>query len=176
LPLGAITAVGVAALAVSAIGSAHAVRIQRARVDYAVDGDTLRVRQASGKLAYLRLIGIDTPEDVKPHYPLECGSRAAAASMRRLAPEGASVLLEGDSTAPSTDRYGRILAHAFVDGRQLEVAQLRRGWAYVYTYEGQHFDGLAHFEHLQQAARHDGRGIWSDCAGDFHSAEPGVQN
>ncbi len=157
-------------------GSAHALSDRRATVAYAVDGDTLRIRTPSGTLDYVRLIGIDTPEDVKPGYPVECGSRAAAASLRQLAPEGAAVTLRGDSIASPVDRYGRTLAHAFVDGRQLEIAQLRRGWAYVYRYEDQRFDGLARFNRVQRLAREHGRGAWSSCGGDFHSAERGVQN
>jgi endonuclease YncB( thermonuclease family) len=54
------------------------------QVDYAVDGDTLRVEFAGGELVYVRLVGIDTPEDVRPGMPVECGSNAAAASMRGL--------------------------------------------------------------------------------------------
>ena len=56
-------------------------------------------RLPSGDLAYVRLVGIDTPEDVRPGYPTECGARAAAASMERLAPEGAAVTLRPDSVA-----------------------------------------------------------------------------
>jgi micrococcal nuclease len=141
----------------------------RAVVAYAVDGDTLRVRLTSGRLAYVRLVGIDTPEDVKPGAPVECGPKAAAASMRALAKEGASVILRSDSVAGSEDRYGRLLAHAFVGGRQLEVAQLRRGWAEVYRFEGQRFDGLSRFERAEDCARRASRGVWSACGGDFHS-------
>lgn len=147
----------------------------RAQIAYAVDGDTLRVRLASRELAYVRLVGIDTPEDVRPGYPTECGARAAAASMERLAAEGAVVTLRPDSVAGATDRYGRILAHAFIAGRQLEIAQLRRGLAYAYRYEGQRFDGLPRFEAAERSARRAGRGSWSRCGGDFHSAENGVQ-
>jgi micrococcal nuclease len=172
----ALATAGIAALTISPAVSAHRGATQRATIDYAVDGDTLRVRLSSGSLAYVRLIGIDSPEDVKPGYPVECGARAASASMRRLAPEGATVELRSDSVASHYDRYGRILAHAFIDGRQLELAQLRRGWAYVYIYEGQHFDGLTHFEGVQSAARRADRGSWKLCGGDFHSAEPGIQN
>jgi micrococcal nuclease len=147
----------------------------RARVAYAVDGDTLRVRLPSGELTYVRLVGIDTPEDVRPGYPIECGARAATASMHRLAPEGARVTLRRDSVAGVEDRYGRLLAHAFVAGRQLEIAQLRRGLAYVYRYEDQRFDGLSRFEAAQRQARQSERGVWGLCEGDFHSAEPGIQ-
>jgi micrococcal nuclease len=145
-------------------------------IDYAVDGDTLRVRLASGELAYVRLVGIDTPEDVRPGYPTECGAKAASASMERLAPEGVEVTLRPDSVAGPEDRYGRILAHAFIGGRQLEIAQLRRGFAYVYRYDDQRFIGLPRFEAAQRSARRAGRGSWTRCHGDFHSAEPGIQD
>jgi micrococcal nuclease len=148
----------------------------RATIAYAVDGDTLRVRETSGRLDYVRLVGIDTPEDVKAGYPSECGSRAAAASMDHLAPEGVEVTLRYDSVADREDRYGRILAHAYIDGRQLELAQLRRGWAYVYRYVNQRFDGLPRFERAERRARRAGLGVWSRCHGDFHSVEPGLQS
>lgn len=140
------------------------------RIEYAVDGDTLRVRLDGGDLLYVRLIGIDTPEDVRPDTPVECGGRAAAASMDRLAPEGAAVRIRLDSVADEYDRYGRLLAHAFVEGRQLELAQLWRGWADVYRFEGQRFDGLARFRAAESAARRVGRGVWGLCGGDFHSS------
>jgi endonuclease YncB( thermonuclease family) len=141
-----------------------------ATVAYAVDGDTLRVELPSGELAYVRLVGIDTPEDVRPGYPTECGAKAAAASMEHLAPEGAAVTLRPDSVADPEDRYGRFLAHAFIGGRQLEVAQLRRGWAGVYRYDGQRFDGLPRFEAAERHARRAALGVWGRCNGDFHSA------
>jgi micrococcal nuclease len=173
-----LAAVVVCALCVARPPAAHGGSIAsfRATIAYAVDGDTLRVREADGSLDYVRLVGIDTPEDVKPGYPSECGSRAAAASMDRLAPEGAEVTLRYDSVADHEDVYGRILAHAFIGGRRLELVQLRRGWAYVYRYDDQHFDGLARFDTVQGQARSQDRGVWGSCGGDFHSAEPGLQN
>jgi micrococcal nuclease len=147
-----------------------------ATIAYAVDGDTLRVRESDGDLAYVRLVGIDTPEDVRPGYPTECGARAAAGSMESLAPEGAPVTLRYDSVADHLDVYGRTLAHAWVDGRRLELAQLRRGWAYVYRYDGRRFDGLARFEAAGRRSRMEARGVWGRCGGDFHSARPGIQD
>lgn len=147
-----------------------------ATIAYAVDGDTLRIREPGGELAYVRLVGIDTPEDVRPGSPTECGSTGAARSMDALAPEGAAVTLRYDSVADHEDRYGRILAHAWIGGRQLELAQLRRGWAYVYRYDEQRFDGLPRFEAAADSARSSARGVWGSCGGDFHSAEPGTQS
>lgn len=139
----------------------------RAEVAYVVDGDTLRVRLAGGELEYVRLVGIDTPEEGPPP---ECGAGGAGSSLATLAPEGAAVTLRSDSVADARDRYGRILAHAFVDGRQLELAQLWRGWAEVYRFEGQRFDGLARFERAEASASRADRGVWARCGGDFHSS------
>jgi micrococcal nuclease len=145
-----------------------------ATVAYAVDGDTLRVRGRSGDLEYVRLIGIDTPESVKEGTSVECGAEEASRSMERLAPEGAKVTLRFDGERQ--DGYGRTLAHAFIAGRQLELAQLRRGWAYVYRYHGRAFDGLSDFYAAMDRARSEGRGVWGRCDGDFHSARPGKQD
>lgn len=166
-------AAALVAVAVTTAGEAaarHGAGPRVGTVDYAVDGDTLRVELADGERVYVRLVGIDTPEDVKPGTPPECGSRAAAVSMRGLAPEGAEVLLRADSVADEYDRYGRLLAHAFIGGRQLELVQLRRGWAEVYRYDGQRFDGLARFDAAQAGARLADRGVWGRCHGDFHSS------
>lgn len=115
----------VAGRAAAPAGEGRAQVPRGATIAYAVDGDTLRVSIGSS-LEYVRLVGIDTPEDVRPGTDPECGSLEAAASMRRLAPEGARVQLRFDSVADRRDKYGRLLAHAFVAGRQLEIAQLRR--------------------------------------------------
>jgi len=171
LILGVAAALVVATPAAAGEAAAHHRAGARvATVDYAVDGDTLRVELAGGELVYVRLVGVDTPEDVKPGTPVECGSKAAAASMRGLAPEGAEVILRPDSVADEYDRYGRLLAHAFIGGRQLELVQLRRGWGEVYRYDDQHFDGLARFDAVQESARRTDRGVWGRCGGDFHSS------
>jgi micrococcal nuclease len=168
-----VLAIGCGACATSSPGSASVDRrpatLMSARIAYVVDGDTLRVR-LDGKLTYVRLVGIDTPEDLRPDTPVECGAEQAATSMRQLAPEGARVVLRTDSVADTHDRYGRLLAHAFIADRQLEVVQLRRGWAEVYRFDNQHFDGLSRFDQAMSSARRAERGVWSACAGDFHSS------
>ena len=55
-----------------------------ARVTRVVDGDTVIARFADRAESPVRLIGIDTPECVKPGTPVECGARAAAQTLRYL--------------------------------------------------------------------------------------------
>ncbi len=146
-----------------------------ARVVRDIDGDTLAAEFANGSQIDVRLIGIDTPEDVKPEYPVECGARSAARSMRSMA-SGRTVTLRTDPTQDRFDRYGRLLAYAYLRGRNLGRAEVRRGWAEVYVYGHRPFRLVRSFRRAARAARAEGRGVWGRCDGDFHSAEPGVQH
>lgn len=134
-----------------------------------VDGDTVVARFADGAEVDVRLIGIDTPEDVKPDYPVECGSRAAARSMRAMVAGRAAVLVT-DPTQDRFDRYGRLLAYVMVDGVDVGKRQIRRGWAMTYIYDDNPFRRYGTYASQQIKAKYEGRGVWGRCAGDFHSA------
>ncbi len=100
------------------------------RVVRAVDGDTLEVAVDGGATETVRLIGVDTPETVKPDTPVQCfGPQASRFEHRTV--EGRRVrLLTG---VEPRDFYGRLLAYVWVEGRPrepfLEVELLRRGLA-----------------------------------------------
>jgi endonuclease YncB( thermonuclease family) len=142
----------------------------RARAIEAVDGDTLKVKlRGSGSVLDVRLIGIDTPETRRPGIPIECGGPQASASMHRLA-DRRRVTLITDPSQDRIDRYGRLLAYAIRrDGFDLDLAQLRRGWAEVYVYEHNPFRRVRGYRRAQGAARRAGRGVWGLCGGDFHT-------
>jgi endonuclease YncB( thermonuclease family) len=74
-----------------------------------VDGDTVEAR-VEGEVEDVRLIGVDTPETVKPGEPVECfGPQASRFSHRTL--EGRRVrLIFGEERR---DVYGRLLAYAY---------------------------------------------------------------
>jgi endonuclease YncB( thermonuclease family) len=140
-----------------------------------VDGDTVYVRYANGAEGYVRLLGVDTPEDAKPNYPIECGARQAAASMKRMA-EGKQATLFTDPTQDRLDRYGRLLAYLNVGARDLDKAQIRNGWGYVYVYKHHPFGRIRGFRLAEKVAERERVGVWGRCHGDFHSAESGMQN
>ena len=146
-----------------------------ARVTRDIDGDTVAVVFANGAETDVRLIGIDTPEEFKPGYPVECGARAAARSMASMA-SGRQVTLVTDPSQDRFDRYGRLLAYVHRRKWDLNRAQVLRGWAEVYVYGGRPFREVRSFRAAARAARARGRGVWGGCHGDFHSAEPGVQH
>ncbi|HEY2056499.1 MAG TPA: thermonuclease family protein [Solirubrobacterales bacterium] len=133
------------------------------RVVRAVDGDTLEIAIDGGATETVRLIGVDTPETVKPDTPVQCfGPRASAFEHRTV--EGHRVrLLTG---VEPRDYYGRLLAYVWVEGRGrprfLEAELLRRGLARVLTFHPN--DRFAHgFEGIAQKAARRGKGLWNAC-------------
>lgn len=95
----------------------------RAPVSLVHDGDTLVL--ADGRR--LRLIGINTPELAREGRPAEPGAFAARDRLRRiLFTNGQRVQLRFDRER--NDRYGRLLAHAFLDdGRNIAELLLAEG-------------------------------------------------
>lgn len=125
-----------------------------------VDGDTVHVRLA-GRDETVRYIGMDTPETVKPHTPVQCFGEAASAANRRLV-SGAPVELRLD--AESRDRYGRLLAYVYRrrDGLFVNAALVRDGFATILTIPP-NVGHAAELSALQRRARSAHRGLWRAC-------------
>lgn len=139
------------------------------RIMRVVDGDTLKVRVADGRRRSVRLIGIDTPETVKPGTPVQCGGPEASAAMRvlaysRIRPRaiGRVATLIADPTQDRIDRYGRLLAYVESDGRDLGRSLVEQGWARVRVYAGP-FARLGDYRAQERRARGAGRGVWGRC-------------
>jgi micrococcal nuclease len=128
------------------------------RVIRAVDGDTI-LAAVGGKREYVRYIGVDTPETVKPGTPVQCFGPQAHRFNQRLV-EGRSVRLRFD--AERRDRYGRLLAYVY-RGRRLVNEELVRG-GYGRTLTIAPNDRFARrFARLEARAGRRGRGLWSAC-------------
>ncbi|HEY5816646.1 MAG TPA: thermonuclease family protein [Solirubrobacterales bacterium] len=129
-----------------------------AEVVRVVDGDTIEVR-IGGEVEDVRLIGVDTPETVKPGEPVQCfGPRASGFTHRRL--EGRRVRLVFG--VERRDVYGRLLAYLYLGDRFFNPVLLRRGLARTLTIPPN--DRFApRFERTELAAARDGRGLWDAC-------------
>lgn len=140
--------------------AAIATKVKVVRV---IDGDTLVVK-LSGKDVTVRILGIDTPETVKPGSPVACGGAEASARTKKLLPTGSYVTLIDDSSQPAVDRYGRRLAHVVMSDKQ-RVADvlLREGLAVRYRAATTSYD--ATFRTLEATAKASLVGNWSRCAG-----------
>ncbi len=123
-----------------------------------MDGDTLEVAARRRGDGDGRIIGVDTPETVKPDTPVQCfGPQASRFEHEHV--EGHRVrLLVG---VEPRDVYGRLLAYVWIarPGKDpfLEEVLLRRGLARTLTFHPN--DRFAHrFEGLEQKVAAPGKG------------------
>lgn len=122
------------------------------------DGDTLRLRDGSGAIENVRLVGIDTPE-VYPVY--ECFGDEAEAELLRLAPIDSTVLVAADLDA--FDDYDRLLLYLWNDDDTfINLALVEGGFAEAIRVAPNdlHFDDLLAAE---EAAAGESRGMWGRC-------------
>src|SRR3954451_10689574 len=131
-----------------------------------VGGDTLLATPAGGSgVVRVRVIGIDTPETVKPGSPVACYGPQASAFTKHLLPPG-SVVRAAHEPGGDVDRYGRQLWDVWLpDGRFLESVLAAAGAARAYPYppQVQHAEVIAR---IAAQARVQRRGLWgSPCDG-----------
>lgn len=129
-----------------------------ARVERVVDGDTVIL---SDDLGSARLVGLDTPETVKPDAPVQCfGPRASAFTKRVL---GAAGRVRYRVAREPVDHYGRSLVYIWLpDGRFFNAMLVRRGYARPLPYPpNTRYAPL--FQRLAEEAARRGRGLWGRC-------------
>jgi len=122
-------------------------------VSRVVDGDTIVV-EGDQKV---RLIGVDTPETVKPGHPLEPYGKEASDFTKQML-EGKTVSMEMDVN--DTDQYDRQLRYVYLeDGTFFNELLIKEGYATVFTSppDIKHADL---FLKAQQYARDNNKGLW----------------
>ena len=113
------------------------------QVSRIIDGDTIDLSNNQR----VRLKGINTPESSMPYY------QEAKQSLLNLI-QNKSVQLE----SYGTDKYGRILAHIFLNKQNINKEILQQGLGTLYYYEHD-----IHYEELKQAeefARLNQKALW----------------
>ena len=125
----------------------------------------------------MRVIGLDTPESVKPGTPVECYALQASAEAKLLLPVGSAIRLQADPTQATRDRYGRLLAHVWLADATLFAERMIRGGFGIHDiYEGVPSIYASRLAAAEAAARGALRGLWSPttCAGnESHSGAVG---
>jgi len=150
------------------VGEAAGARTVVTRV---VDGDTFEAR-IGGRVEDVRLIGVDTPETVKPDEPVQCfGPQASHFTKRRLTGKRVRLVFGVERR----DIYGRLLAYVYLPRPTLKSPQrrqsrlrlfnadlVRRGLARTLTIPPN--DRFApRLRRLELAAARAGRGLWAAC-------------
>lgn len=138
---------------------------QSFRVTHVVDGDTFDVEGGgpAGPVGptRVRLLGVDTPETVKPDTPPQRYGPEASAFLKDLL-LGRQVRLELDASQGRTrDKYGRLLAYAHLDdGRCVDELIISLGYGYADP-RFRHAR-LAEYKRVQAVAKAAGVGLWKD--------------
>ena len=135
-------------------------------VDRVVDGDTIHVI-VDGQDLTVRMIGINTPETVKPNSPVECYGPESSEFAKTVL-TGQRVTLEFDATQGRTDQYDRTLAYVWVEngdgGSDLfNLASVALGYAYERQYGPTPYAWKELFAGAQKAAQLADSGLWGAC-------------
>lgn len=117
------------------------------------DGDTVTVLDAQRQRHKIRLAGIDAPESRQAY-----GQRARS-SLKDLL-DGRQVQVSYDKT----DRYGRLVGKIELEGRDINLEQLRRGLAWHYKkYEAEQSpEDRQLYAQAQEQAQAARLGLWRD--------------
>jgi micrococcal nuclease len=134
-----------------------------ATLERVIDGDTIDI-DVHGTRERVRLIGIDTPETVKPNTPVQCFGPEASAHTKSLLPKGTRLHVERD--VEPRDKYQRVLAYVYRadDGLFVNLDIIGRGFARLLTIP----PNVAHVDDFVAAARtarQSRLGLWTGCSG-----------
>jgi len=123
-----------------------------------IDGDTIRVMY-EGKERKLRYLLIDTPELNHKQQGKQPFAEEATKRNDELLKSG-NVEIEFD-IGEREDKYGRLLAYVYVDGKSVQQQLIEEGLArvaYIYPPNTKHLDP---FKDAEGKAQQSGIGIWS---------------
>ena len=130
-----------------------------AKVVKVIDGDTVKIELSNGNEETVRLLLIDTPETVHPTKDIQPFGPEASQFSKNLMPANSEV--EVELGIGERDKYGRLLAYFYVDGKMVNKLLLEKGLArvaYVYAPNTKYLDEL---EAIQKKAQQKEIGIWS---------------
>ena len=131
-----------------------------ATVERIVDGDTIYVT-LDGNSVSVQMLNVEGPKETKgeAEQPFRAESTAA---LQELLPAGTAVRLDFQVAGKlERDRYNRVLAYVFLDGKNLNVEQVRQGYSdYVTRFGRSRFE--AEFEAAAAEARAAKRNRWAD--------------
>ncbi|EUJ16519.1 thermonuclease family protein [Listeria aquatica] len=142
------------------------------KLDHVVDGDTVAITfEGDPTVKKVRLLLMDTPESVKPGTPAQPFAKEASNYMKKLV-SGAKLTLEYDQGG-ATDKYGRVLAYLYADGKNVNELMIYEGYArvaYIYKPNTRY---LKEFNRVQTEAKKEKRNIWSK---EGYVTDKGFQN
>jgi len=139
---------------------------ERVRIAYVYDGDTVKIDDGRR----LRFIGVNAPELDRKEKTAQPLAETARTDLENLLNNHASTLLLQHGKQ-KFDRYGRLLAHAFLENEENIAAHLlRRGLATVTVIPPNDW-GARCYQQIEKTARKAKRGLWNLPDYRLHAAE-----
>lgn len=130
-----------------------------AKIVKVIDGDTVKIQLPNGNEETVRLLLIDTPETVHPTKGIQPFGPEASQFSKKLMPTNSEV--EVELGIGERDKYGRLLAYFYVDGKMVNKMLLEKGLARVAYVYAPNTKYLNEFEAIQKNAQQKEVGIWS---------------
>jgi micrococcal nuclease len=124
-----------------------------------VDGDTVNIR-LNGKIEKVRMLCVDTPETHHPRLGVQPYGKEASDYTKKILSVGTKIEIE-PGIGGGRDKYGRLLAYIYVNGKMFNEMLLEQGLArvaYIYAPNTKYVD---EFYTIQKKAQKKGVGIWS---------------
>lgn len=126
------------------------------------DGDTIHVRMPDGQDKTIRMLLIDTPEDVKPGTPVEPFSLVAAHYAAKEMPVGKHIYIQEGKLGHRLDKYGRLLAYVFITKHDMYNEDVvKKGLARVAYIYPPNTNYLSTLKKDQAYAKAHHLGIWT---------------
>jgi micrococcal nuclease len=125
-----------------------------------IDGDTIDVDIPGFGRERVRLIGIDTPETMKPGQEPECFGPEATQRAVELLPRGTRVRLERDVEA--RDPYDRLLAYVYLGTDMVNLTLAREGFAEALSIPP-NTAFTADVARAVAQAKREATGLWASC-------------
>jgi micrococcal nuclease len=140
----------------------------KATVKRVVDGDTFETKQGDK----VRLIGVNTPETVKPNSPVEVYGKEASDYTKKML-TGKAVYMFRD--AGDKDNYGRLLRYVFIAGDTVMYNEtlVAEGYANTMTIQPNVMFQKKFLE-LERGARAGNKGLWG-ASGTPNSSGPSAK-
>lgn len=124
-----------------------------------MDGDTMKVKY-KGEERKVRFLLIDAPEMYHKTLGEQPYGKEAQQLNRDILDNAKTVSIEFDKTGDKEDKYERLLAYVYADGKSVQEQLLESGYVrvgYVYNKQAAY---LAAYEKSQQKAKDANKGIW----------------
>ena len=138
-----------------------------------VDGDTIKVL-INKKEYTVRMLAVDTPESVHPTKGVEYYGKEASQYTCNLVKNAKKLELEYDDASDKEDKYGRLLAWVFVDGKLLQEELIKNGYAKVaYLYDDYKY--TKKLESVQEKTSANNIGVWDTEALEEYNKKNNVE-